>query len=109
MVINHMISVGDRLWSCSCLDNSLAIWDLEKKVLARKMEITGFHGPLSMVLFGFYVWTSGCDGKIKLWNSKNCECVMDAQNAHTDAVTSMAFVFNKVWSGSVDKTICIWK
>lgn len=113
-------------------DQTIKLWNLDKSSISNKKNANAdiesvytfrkHSGPvLSLVMSanGDYLFSSGLDSKIMLWNMPNFETIdqYDAYssnifvkhlNGHTDAVWKMIMVDNTLVSISADSTIRVW-
>jgi WD40 repeat protein len=107
--VNAIQSVGPfSIWSCSS-DKTVRAWnDLGEclQVLECDSKVFSLIDLDSEKL----VWAGCWAQSLYVFNSETFELVQKVQSQHNDATA--AFVVDKqrqVWSGSWDKTICIWR
>jgi len=79
--------------------------------------MSGHSDPVNLLLaVGNNVWSCSDDKSVIIWSAKSCEMLSELCFEHNDAVLGMTVLSEKqegrdvniVWSGSVDRTICLW-
>lgn len=79
--------------------------------------MSGHSDPVNWLLaVGNNVWSCSDDKSLIIWSAKNGEMLNELCFEHNDAVLGIAVLVEKqegrdvniVWSGSVDRTICLW-
>ncbi len=77
----------------------------------------GHSDPVNLLqAVGNNVWSCSDDKSLIIWSTKTGEMLNELCFEHNDAVLGMAVLsekqegrdMNVVWSGSVDRTICLW-
>jgi len=115
-LVHHLIAVVNeqtntiQIWSCSS-DNTICIWDLSGKLVS---QINTDHKILQMVECGGDVWCCSWSRMILRISKKTLQITNQYPDAHNDAISSLTVVHDddgnsRVWSGSWDRTLCIWK
>ncbi len=55
------------------------------------------------------MWSAGSDNKIRLWDIKAYFMVKELEERHTAPIKALLYVGdNRVWSGGLDRTFCVW-
>lgn len=77
-----------------------------------KYRLEGFHTDQITCLAcdddSKYIFTGSADVKIGVWQQSDGKFVRSL-NAHTERVTGLQVLGNKLFSSSYDKTICVWQ
>ena len=111
MLVNKMLVVGNTIWAANQNNQLISIWDT--KTHSQIGTITNAHHIVDMLLVGPLVWTCAKDRTIRLYDVQTKIMVKELQGTHDDGVTAISMAggsdsWLKVWTGSVDHTICVW-
>lgn len=105
--ISALLAIGKELWTAAA-DETLRVWNVDTRQCLAALDAT--TGPVcSLLLAGNYVWCSGRDGLIRLFDSKAFFLVKELERKHHAPISALLYVGdNRVWSGSLDRTFGIW-
>jgi WD40 repeat protein len=98
-------------------DSTVRIWDLSSGRVVSVLEGHSSYVRDVMTVGNDLVLTCGSDKSIRLWNIRSGQCLKVVENAHEKAVLCMmqcdsfvnALDETIIISGSVDRTIKLWK
>ena len=104
-IVQKLAGIDDTLWSCSN-DCTLRVWDIKKGNCLKVLNCGDL--PCSIALVGNTIWC-GEREQISIWSTEEYIQTKVLKRRHTDKVVSLILVWDRVvWSGSVDKSICVW-
>ncbi len=122
--LNEMIRFNEILWTDKAVfiqkdayiasvnhGNSLKIWDSNKGTLVRELLVhTDWVMDLCESLDQKYLYTSGLDNQIVIWETATWTVFKKIDTQHTKGVTSLALSQNGKYliSTSLDKSVKIW-
>lgn len=105
--VSALLAIGKELWTAAA-DETVRIWNVDtRQCLASIDACTG--AVCSMILAGNYVWCSGRDSVVRLFDTKAYFQVKELEKRHHAPISCLLYVGdNRVWSGSLDRTFGIW-
>eukprot|EP01095_Lingulamoeba_sp_RSL-Kostka_P002948 TRINITY_DN13847_c0_g1_i1.p1 TRINITY_DN13847_c0_g1~~TRINITY_DN13847_c0_g1_i1.p1 ORF type:complete len:145 (-),score=43.43 TRINITY_DN13847_c0_g1_i1:39-473(-) len=111
---NHNSNITDMcivdntyVWSCTS-SGQINLFSCDGKFL-KLIFLEPSISWQSLCLAGSQVWASGSTDTIYMFESSSQELKNKTKPKHSDDINSLVLVFNRiVWSGSSDKTICVW-
>ena len=105
--IHGLIAVGETVWSGS-LDENVCVWSMEGKLLSKVRKHTAsIHGL--EVYNESCVWSGGMDRRVIVWDAHSKREVQQLKGMHSDCVSCMVKVYDKMWTCGWDGKIFIWK
>lgn len=106
--INCIIEVNNQVWSCS-QDATILVWNSETQEILDELEYPHVIHCLLPSRNGQCLYAGTANKSVVVWNTKTLKMVRE-QTRHDGAVLALAKgVDNYIWSGSQDKTSCIWQ
>jgi WD40 repeat protein/tRNA A-37 threonylcarbamoyl transferase component Bud32 len=114
----HTADVTGLAFSRDGLRLATASWDRTVKILTttgnevrERQTLTGHQGYVTAVAFspdGSKLASASWDQTVRLWAAGNGRPIMTVRG-HTDKVTTVAFLGDRVASGSADRTVQLWE
>eukprot|EP00026_Physarum_polycephalum_P000251 Phypoly_transcript_00251.p1 GENE.Phypoly_transcript_00251~~Phypoly_transcript_00251.p1 ORF type:complete len:1880 (+),score=208.43 Phypoly_transcript_00251:799-5640(+) len=106
--ITCMAVVNNQVWSCS-QDTTILVWNSKTQGVVDEMEFPHVIQCLLPSRNGLCVYAGTNNKSVVVWNATTLKVVRE-QTRHDGAVLALAKgVDNYIWSGSQDKTNCIWQ
>ncbi|KAL6058667.1 Myotubularin-like phosphatase domain [Balamuthia mandrillaris] len=110
-MVEDMVRVGSRVWSCSS-DKTIRVWN----DLGDCLQVLEGHGSRVFGLLPFrnYVWSYSWDGSMMAWDKEDMHFVQEITEAHQDAISALIPISDEddpkleLWSASWDHTIHVW-
>jgi WD40 repeat protein len=103
---SNNVLAGYDVWTASCLEDSIVIWDIQK--LALKARITVSQAITAMAQYQNTVWLGSVSGNLYLLNIETHE-ISPPLKAHKEIINSIVISDqNQVWTCSNDNTIAVW-
>jgi len=101
--IKAMVLVEDHVWCAT--RNGLLVWNVEKRELVHWLNQTEQITSLCR-LSTYAIFTGSSEGFISVWNTKKF-IKERTQSIHQDKIECMIFMGSFLWTGSLDKTLCV--
>ena len=109
--VSTLLRVREEVWAVHHDQNMISVWDANTRTVIKVFD-TGMSVE-RMVLVGEEVWLCSRDNHVRCMDIHSCTITTELSGTHDDGITSIAVSksdgYLRVWTGSSDHTICIWR
>eukprot|EP01097_Dermamoeba_algensis_P003936 TRINITY_DN2654_c0_g3_i1.p1 TRINITY_DN2654_c0_g3~~TRINITY_DN2654_c0_g3_i1.p1 ORF type:complete len:277 (-),score=38.10 TRINITY_DN2654_c0_g3_i1:272-1102(-) len=114
--VKHMVFIHDpalnqqEIWTSNGSTGVMEIWDTQTGKSTLYQAASDQTDEIScMISVGLSIYCGSKKGKVYVWSAKNQSMIKSFETKHTETITDLAHVWpNTIWTGSTDKTMCIY-
>jgi WD40 repeat protein len=84
-----LLGSEDKLITCSD-DKTIKIWDIQQRTCIKSISCKSSPNDIGISKDGCMLYSAHTDCCVRVWDSKNGECIYEIGNIHTDRITSLS-------------------